>query len=346
MKTSSWILGLSILGLVVLQLGCRCCCLTSKPAPLQAETRGQIERLDPRLDELLPPGTQIEVLAKGFEWSEGPVWARRGDYLLFSDIPNNVVLKWKEGEGITEFLKPSGYSGTPARGGEPGSNGLTIDGQGRLVLCEHGDRRISRLNPDRTKATLADRYEGKRFNSPNDLVYRSNGDLYFTDPPYGLEKNVDDPQKEIPFQGVYRLSRDGRVVLLTPDLSRPNGLAFSPDEKVLLVANSDPQRAVWMSFPVKEDGTLGTGKVFFDATPLVGKAKGLPDGLKVDRKGNVWATGPGGVLVFTPDGTHLGTIQTGEATANCAWGNNGSVLYITADMYLLRVRTSTKGKIP
>jgi gluconolactonase len=346
MKASLSFLCLSVSGLVVSLAGCCCCSRNSKPGPIQGDTLGQIERLDPRLDALLPAGAQIEVLAKGFEWSEGPVWVRRGEYLLFSDIPKNVVLKWKEREDISEFLKPSGYAGTEARGGEPGSNGLTVDAQGRLVLCEHGDRRISRLNQDRTKTTLADRYQGKRFNSPNDLTYKSNGDLYFTDPPYGLEKGVDDPKKEIPFQGVYRLSKDGQVALLTSELSRPNGLAFSPNEKILYVANSDPERAVWMSYQVKEDGTLGLGKVFFDATPLVGKAKGLPDGLKVDWKGNLWATGPGGVLVFAPDGTHLGTIQTGEATANCAWGNDHSVLYITAGMYLLRVRTQTKGNIP
>jgi gluconolactonase len=194
--------------------------------------------------------------------------------------------------------------------------------------------------------TLADRYQERRFNSPNDLVYKSNGDLYFTDPPYGLEKNVHDPKKELSFQGVFRLTPGGELTLLHDQLSRPNGLAFSPDEKTLYVANSDTNRAVWTAFPVKADGTLGEGRVFFDATPMVktGK-KGLPDGMKVDIAGNVFATGPGGVLVFSPEGQHLGTIRTGEATANCGWGDDGSVLYITADMYLCRIKTKTRGKM-
>jgi gluconolactonase len=286
----------------------------------------------------------MEKLAEGFNWSEGPVWDCRGQYLLFSDVPENTVFRWKEGEPVRVFLKPSGYTGATARGGEPGSNGLTMDAQGRLILCQHGDRRVARLESDRRFATLADRYEGKRFNSPNDAVYKSNGDLYFTDPPYGLIKLNDDPQKEQKFNGVYRLGKDGKVTLLTQEMTFPNGIAFAPDEKTLYVANSDPNKAIWMAFPVKEDGTLGTGRVFFDATPQAKEGRpGLPDGMKVDRAGNVFATGPGGVFIFSPDGTHLGTLNTGEKTANCGWGEDGTVLYITADMYLCRIRTSTRG---
>jgi gluconolactonase len=315
--------------------------------PTGAATFGTIERLDPRFDRLVPRDAAIEKLADGFDWSEGPVWVKRGSYLLFSDVPMNTVFKWQEGEKPTVFLKPSGYTGSEARGGEPGSNGLNIDDQGRLILCQHGDRRVARLVDDgKSFETIADRYDGKRFNSPNDSAFLRNGDLYFTDPPYGLLKKNDDPAKELKFNGVYRVARDRTVTLLTKEMTYPNGIAFAPDEKTLYVANSDPDKPIWMAFPVQGDGTLGKGRVFFDASALVkaGK-KGLPDGMKVDRAGNLFATGPGGVLVFDPDGTHLGTFNTNEATANCGFGDDGGTLYITADMYLARVRLSTKGRV-
>jgi gluconolactonase len=308
---------------------------------------GKIERKDPRFDQIVPKDAHMEQLADGFDWSEGPVWIKDGGYLLFSDIPRNSVMKWKEGEGISLFMKPSGYTGVVDYGKEPGSNGLLLDPQGRVVFCEHGDRRVSRLEKDGGKKTLVDSYQGKRLNSPNDAVYKSNGDLYFTDPPYGLPKNFDDPRRELDFCGVYRLANDGQVTLLTKDMTRPNGIAFSPDEKTLYVAQSDPDAAVWMAFDVKSDGTLGKGRVFFDSTAWAKAGqKGLPDGMDVDQAGNLFATGPGGVHVFAPDGTHLGTFATGEATANVAWGDDGSVLYITADMYLVRVKLNTKGKGP
>jgi gluconolactonase len=311
--------------------------------PKGSPTFGKIEKLDPGLDALIAPGTKIEKLAEGFDWSEGPIWIKGGSFLLFSDVPQNVIYRWKEGQPVTEFLKPSGYTGSTPRGGEPGSNGLTVDSQGRLTLCEHGDRRVARLERDGKKTTLADRYNGKRFNSPNDLVYHSNGDLYFTDPPYGLEGKNQDPKKELPFNGVYRLKPGGELTLLTAKLTFPNGIAFSPDEKKLYVAVSDPERAIWMVYNVKDDGTIDEGKVFFDSTKWVKSRKGLPDGMKVDRGGNLFATGPGGVFIFSPEGKHLGTIATGEATGNCTWGGDGSTLYITADMYLCRVATKTRG---
>ena len=313
------------------------------PDTMNFPTLGRIIREDPRLDQLIPTDARIEVLGSGFEWTEGPVWIKDGGHLLFSDIPRNSVLKWKEGAGVTLFMKPSGYTGVADYGREPGSNGLTLDARGRLVLCEHGDRRISRLEPEGGKRTLADSYEGKRLNSPNDAVFKSNGDLYFTDPPYGLPKNFDDPRRELDFCGVYRLGRDGRVTLLTKEMTRPNGLAFSPDERTLYVAQSDPKRAIWMAFPVQADGTLGQGRVFNDATSMVDKLPGLPDGMKVDKGGYVFATGPGGVHVFAPDGQRLGRIETGERTSNCAWGDDGSTLYLTADMYVCRIKTRTKG---
>ncbi len=296
-----------------------------------------------KLYALIEPGTQIEVLASGFEWAEGPVWDPKGRHLLFSDIPNNAVMKWTREKGVELYLKPAGYTGVAIYGKEPGSNGLILDPQGRLISMEHGDRRVSRLEPGGGKITLVDRYEGKRLNSPNDGVLKSNGDLYFTDPPYGLPKWDADPMRELDFFGVYRLA-GGKLTLLTRELTRPNGIAFSPDEKILYVAQSDPQRAIWMAYPVLADGGIGKGRVFADVTAMVNdKLPGLPDGMKVDRDGNLWATGPGGVHIYAPDGTRLGRLDTGEATANVAWGDDGSTLYITADMYLCRIRTKTRG---
>lgn len=311
----------------------------------QNKTIGQIIRLDPALDNLIDKEAKIEVLGEGFVWSEGPVWIKNGGYLLFSDVPANTVYKWKAGEKITEFLKPSGYTGIMPYGDEPGSNGLTINNLGQLVSCEHGDRRISAMPLDiGGKRTLADNFQGKRFNSPNDIVQKSNGDYYFTDPPYGMPKKENDPSRETPLFGVYRIGKNGVVSLIIKDLTRPNGLAFSPDEKTLYVAQSDPDRAYLMSYPVLADGKVGKGKILFDATPMVKEGlKGLPDGLKIDKKGNIFTTGPGGVLVISPAGKLLGRIETGEATANCAFGNDGSTLYITADMYLLRLQTKTVG---
>jgi gluconolactonase len=306
---------------------------------------GEIRRLDPRLDAIVPAEAKMEKLAEGFEWSEGPVWVRDGEYLLFSDIPNNAVMKWKDGEGLSLFLKPAGYTGPAnAASGEPGSNGLLVDKDGRLVLCEHGDRRIARLEKNGKKTTLADKYDGKRLNSPNDAAFKSNGDLYFTDPPYGLPRQ-DDPSRELDFCGVYRLQTDGTVTLLTDQMTRPNGIAFSPDEKTLYVAQSDGAAPIIKAFDVKEDGTIDAdkGRIFFDAKKYFGKEPGSPDGLKVDVHGNVFATGPGGVWILAPDGTPLGLLATGQATANCGFGDDGSTLYITADMYLLRVKLTTKG---
>ncbi len=315
-----------------------------KAGPKVYPTMGEIERLDPAINALIPAGAVIEKLAGGFEWAEGPVWNPKSKTLLFSDVPRNVVFEWKDGGGTRDYIYPSGYTGRTPREGEPGSNGLAFDRERRLVLCQHGDRRVARLEPSGQFTTLAEFYQHRRFNSPNDLVYHSNGDLYFTDPPYGLEKGNADPKKELLFSGVFLLRKNGEVVLLTRELTFPNGIAFSPDEKTLYVCVSDPANPVIMAYPVNTDGTISAGRVLFDTKPLMPGRKGLPDGLKVDRKGNLFATGPGGVLVLTPEGKHLGTINTGEATANCAWGDDGSTLYITADLYLCRVKTSTRGK--
>jgi gluconolactonase len=326
---------------VMMILGCESTSLRREVHPVI----GTIQRDDSKFHDLVGREAVIEKLADGFAWSEGPVWIARENSLLFSDVKKNVVNRWQEGKGVVTFLSPSGYTGTEPPSIEPGSNGLTLDPQGRLVLCEHGDRRVARLEKDGSQTTLADRFEGKRFNSPNDLVYKSNGDLYFTDPPYGLNGKNDNPKKELGFNGVYRLSKDGKLTLLTKELTFPNGLAFSPNEKTLYVAVSDPNHAVWMAFDVKSDGTLGSGRVFYDATSMVNGHKGLPDGMKIDSAGNLFATGPGGVWVFSPDGKHLGTIDPGEATANCAWGEDGHTLYMTSDMNLCRIRLKTKGKV-
>jgi gluconolactonase len=306
---------------------------------------GKIERLDPAFDPLVDPGAVVELLAdKKFEWSEGPVWDAAQSRLLFSDIPRNTIWEWSEAGGLKKFLEPSGYTGAePFTGREPGSNGLTFNAAGELILCQHGDRRLAKLSGGKF-VTLVDRYQGQRLNSPNDLAIKSNGDIYFTDPPYGLPKVADDPAKELDFQGVYRLNSRGELTLLTRELSRPNGLAFSPDERTLYVANSDPRQAIVMAYAVKDDGTLGTSRIFFDATQAAQeKQPGLPDGMKVSREGTVWATAPGGVLVYSSAGKHLGTLATGVATANVAFGDDGSTLYITADKNLARLRTKVKG---
>jgi gluconolactonase len=305
---------------------------------------GHVERLDPRLDALIPRDAKVELLASGFKWSEGPVWDKANARLLFSDVPNNVVHQWSAKGGASVFLKPSGYTGPDGGGGrEPGANGLAFDAKGRLVLCQHGDRRISRLENGKF-VTIVDRYEGKRFNSPNDLVFGKDGALYFTDPPYGLTKTFDDPGREIGWNGVYRLGPDGKLTVLVKDLKAPNGIGLSPDGKTLYVGQSNPDQPVVMAYPLNPDGTIGAGRVFFDAKPLVKNGPGLPDGLKVDAAGNVWTSGPGGILILSPKGEHLGTIVTGVPTANLNFGDDGRTLYMTANDSLRRIRTTAKGQ--
>lgn len=311
--------------------------------PGYATVDARIVGQTPRFDRLIPQGTVVEKIADGFTWVEGPVWHREGEFLLFSDIPSNRILKWKAGEGTSVFLTPSGYTGRePFTGKEPGSNGVTLDRQGRLVFCAHGDRRIARVEPDGNRTTLAFRYADRHLNSPNDLVFKSNGDLYFTDPPFGLPDAFDDPEKA-PYQGVYRTSPDGTTTLLIKDIKAPNGIAFSPDEKTLYVSDVDPKRAAWLAYDVQPNGTVGHGRVFFDATswrkdPFYG-----PDGFKVDRHGNLFGARPGGISVIAPDGTLLGTIETGQPTSNVAWGEDGSVLYVTGGSAVYRIKTTTTG---
>jgi gluconolactonase len=326
---------------VALAFGSSCVSAHAQENSLQ---KIEIVRLDPRFDKLVPLNVKIEKITGGHKWVEGPVWNRKEGYLLFSDVPNNSIYKWQEGKGESLFLKPSGYTGkTPFGGAEPGSNGLTYNPDGRLVLAEHGDRRVARLERNGRKTTLVDRYQGKRINSPNDVIFKSNGDLYFTDPPFGLPKSFDDPRKELPFQGVYRYSKDGKLTLLAHDIKAPNGIAFSPDERKLYVSNADMNNAIWMVCDVKPDGTITNGKILFNATSWTKTRPGVPDGMKIDTNGNLFAAGPGGIHVITPDGIHLGSIETGVATGNLAWGEDGSTLFITSSRTVYRLKLITKG---
>lgn len=316
------------------------------PSATPPKAIGEIERRHPDLDALLAPDAVIEQLAEGFDWSEGPVWDPKAGHLLFSDVPQNKVYRWHPTEGLSVFLDPSGFTGIAESKRRQGSNGLTFDSSGRLLLCQHGDRRIARLNADgRSFTTLADRWENRRFNSPNDLCQDAAGRIYFTDPPYGLAA---EDSRDVDFHGVYRLDPDGRVTLLTKELERPNGIAVSPDGKHLYVANSHRPRPVIMAYPLNASGEIGAGTVLFDAAPLSSNRPGqggVPDGLKVDANGNLWATGPGGVLILRPDGQLLGRLLPGHTTANCAWGDDGRTLYLTSDGVLARVRTRVAGPL-
>jgi gluconolactonase len=311
------------------------------------QTLGSIDVLQPELEKLVNADAKIEILGEGFSWSEGPVWIEEHNVVLFSDVPNNMVYQWAEGDSVKPYLRPSGFTGIPDGRKREGSNGLLRNPDGKLVLCQHGDRRVAVMSaalgsPSPVFETVVSHYKGARFNSPNDAAYHPNGDLYFTDPFYGLQDFEKDTEKEIRYQGVYRLKKGStEPVLIDSTLKCPNGIAFSPDGNIMYVANSDPDSAIWKSYPVLEDGPVGDGEVFFDATELVKKGEpGLPDGLKVTRGGIILATGPGGVLVFNADGVHLGTIKTEVAAANCALNTEENALYITATNYLLRVPLS------
>jgi gluconolactonase len=300
---------------------------------------------DPGLDAILTPGTKIERLAAGFQFTEGPVWDREGGYLLFSDPNNNLIYRWSPDGYVSVYRSHSGYTGfNIGEYGQPGSNGLTMDREGRLTINEHGNRRVTRLEKNGVLTVLADRYQGKRLNSPNDLVYRSDGALYFTDPPFGLPKFFEDPRKELPFSGVFCVI-NGELKLVTTDLDGPNGLAFSPDEKFLYVDNWDNKRKIIMRYEVRPDGTLTNGKVFFDATAEPGEDAW--DGMKVDKEGNLYLSGPGGLWIISAEGKHLGTISGPEHPHNMAWGDGeGKTLYLCAKTGLYRIRFNIAGIRP
>jgi len=307
------------------------------------KTIGNIERLDASLDAIIDIDAKPEIIAEGYEWSEGPVWVESEKMLLFSDVPTNKVYKWTEAKGAELYLTPSGYTGSVARGGEMGSNGLTLSKDNKLVLCQHGNRQLAIMDaalsdPKPVFKTIVGNYQSKKFNSPNDLVFRSNGDLFFTDPPYGLEKNMDDPLKEIGFQGVYCVKPSGEIKLLTDSITRPNGIAITPDQKTLIVANSDSTKATWYAFDIADNDSLINPRIFYNAEEAIKKEKGNPDGLKIDKNGNVFASGPGGIWIFNSKGKVLGKIKIAAAVSNCAFSPDEKTLYITADMYVLRMK--------
>jgi len=329
------------------------------PAEATSVSVPTIERLDPALDMIVPAQARLEKVATGFTWTEGPVWMQSG-YLMFADIPSNSIRKWTPGAGMSTFMKPSGYKGSAPYGGpEPGSNGMTLDRNGRLTVAGHAQQnvwRLEQIDPKAPITILADTYQGMRLNSPNDLVYKSDGSLYFTDPPYGLRtQKDDDPAKQLQVNGVYRIpsaadQKPGaepsrtQLQLLIKDLPRPNGIAFSPDEKVLYVNNSEPKK-IWMRYTVRRDGTLTDGMLFCDATSDT--RPGAPDGMKVDQKGNLYSAGPGGVWIFSPAGKHLGTIDFPEKVANVAWGDTDyKTLYVTASSSIYRISLNIPGVYP
>lgn len=306
-----------------------------------ADSIGWLEKIDPALSGIVTKDIRIQIIANGLDWCEGPLWIESRKMLLFSDVPQNIIYKWTEEKGKEQFLAPSGYTGTTARGGETGSNGLVLNGKGQLVICQHGNRRMALMDAPLDKPRpvfipLADNYKGKKFDSPNDAAYRLNGDLYFTDPPYGLEYKEKDPHKEANYQGVYKVS-GGQVTLLTDTISRPNGIAFFPGHNKLLIANSDASKPYWYIYNVDKNGLLTNGRIFYNATAAGKTDAGLPDGLKIDKQGNVFASGPGGIWIFNQSGTLLGKIRIKGLASNCSFSGDQKTLYVTADMYVLRV---------
>jgi gluconolactonase len=310
----------------------------------KADIKAEVKRVDPDLDAIVPDGLTIEKLADGFIFTEGPVWVPDG-YLLFSDPNANTIYRWTPDGQVSVFRTKSGYAGFDVgEYGQPGSNGITLDGEGRVTINEHGNRRVVRIERTGAVTVLAESYQGKRLNSPNDLVYRSDGTLFFTDPPFGLPKAFDDRRKELPFSGVFSL-KNGVLTLAAKDLTGPNGIAFSPDERYLYVANWDEKKKVVMRYRADDDGTLSDGEVFFDMTSAPGED--ALDGVKVDVQGNLYVSGPGGLWILSPDGKHLGTIAGPEHPHNLAWGDaDGRTLYITAQTGLYRLRLKIPGVRP
>ena len=304
---------------------------------------GTIERLDASLDSIISPNAKAEIIAEGFDWCEGPLWIEKYKMLLFSDVPTNTIYKWTEEKGKEIYLTPSGYTDTVKRGGEMGSNGLTLDINGNLVLTQCGNRQVARMDapidkPEAKFTPLASAYKGRKMNSPNDLVYNHKGELFFTDPPYGLEFKMDDPKKEMPYQGLFKVKTNGEVILLTDTITRPNGIAFLPGEKTLLVTNSDPQKCVWYAFDIGENDSLVNPRIFHSAIGYDTTLKGHPDGMKADKAGNLFATGPGGLWIFNKHGKLAGKLRLQNAASNCALSADQKTLYITNDMYVLRFR--------
>ena len=302
---------------------------------------GSLEFLDPRMEDLIDKNAKIELLAEGFDWAEGPVWVDRLNGVLFSDVPNNKVYMWNEKKGLSIFIEPSGMTNYSPTNKSDGSNGLALDKNGNLILCQHGDRTIARLKKWNFKNPsfdiIVEKYEGKRLNSPNDLVFDKSGSIYFTDPPYGLKIQDDDPLKELNFNGIYRWSESKGIELLSKSMKRPNGIILSEDEKTVYVGNSDKDNNVIIAFDNNKNGLVNE-RVFFDGNKLSKNRVGLFDGLKLHSSGIIFTTGPGGVLLLDSKGKHLGTIMPGKATANCAFDSDESYLYLTSDNVLARIK--------
>ncbi len=330
-------ISIAIIALLFLSFG-------KKPQPTIYKTIGTIERYDSKLDKIISSNAKVEIISEGYQWSEGSLWIEKYKMLLFSDVPANTVYQWTEKEGTKVYLKPSGYTGTtPSKSREPGSNGLTLDNNGNLVLCQHGNRQVARMNapldkPNSQFTSLINAYKGKKLSSPNDCVFNKKGELFITDPPYGLPTQSDtDPSKEIKFNGVYKVKKEGSVILLTDSINRPNGIALFPDEKRILVANSDPEKPNWYVWDINGDH-LTNGEVFHSTIGYDKTWKGLPDGLKIDKNGNVFATGPGGLYIFDKEGKKLGMIRLDNPTSNCTLSQDQKTLYITNNSYVLRVK--------
>lgn len=332
-----------VLGVLVLAACNDASTTAQEPVPTNYEKTGSVEKFDPALDNIIKADAAAEIIATGFDWTEGPLWVPSKQMLLFSDVPRDTIFKWTEAEGISVYLTPSGYTDTIPRGGEMGSNGLTLDKDGRLVMCQCGNRQMALMDapldqPAPKFIPLADNWEGKKFNSPNDVVFNSKGELFFTDPPYGLEKHMDDPKKEIPFQGVYKVGADGKVQLMVDSLTRPNGIAFLPGEQTVIIANSDPAKPHWYAYDIDANGQFINGRIFHTAAGNRGE-RGLPDGLKVDKNGNVFASGPGGIWIISAEGKLLGKFKVPDGPAsNCAFSEDEKTLYITNDGRILRLR--------
>lgn len=330
-------IGLSIIISFLLFTRCK-----NKPIN-KVDTSVFIEVLDPELGQYIDTTKTLETIAEGFLWSEGPVWVPSAKKLLFTDVPKNAIYEWSEKDGLKIWLEPSGYTQIYIDGGQEGANGLALNGDGHLILCQHGDRRLvkykgSWVDPQPNFQVLADSFNNQRFNSPNDLFIDMNGHIFFTDPPYGLPNQDEDTAKELGYNGVYVFKNDGSIILIDSTMTRPNGIAMSSDNKTLYVANSDKTKALWMEYRLDEDLQVISKSIFADKTSLLEKLVGLPDGLKIQDTGMIFATGPGGVLIFHPDGRHLGTIHTGKATANCAFDDNFEYLYMTAHDVLMRLK--------
>ncbi len=328
-------------------------CGNSKPASGKSGTGAMAARLpgtgitilEQEGNAIIDSASAIENLGGGFSWTEGPLYIADGNYLLFSDIPANKVMKWEEGKGISTYLYPAGFTTKtkPVPEKEPGSNGLILDKFGRLVLCQHGDRRVARMtssinNPRPEFETIADRYMGKRLNSPNDAVYHPNGDLYLTDPPYGLDRGNEDSAKELSFHGVFRVKPDGTVDLVNNEVDYPNGIAITPDGKYLLVAHSNSKNMVWMKYELNEQGLAANTSVFYKISDAERDKPGAPDGMKISRQGYLFASGPGGIWIFNPAAKPVARIYTGQATSNCALSADEKTLFMTCDDFLYRVK--------